>query len=115
MEFVDGELHLFDSQGDVSHVFVKEESRSRASYQYMAKWIVENFDPKLGPDENWDRADKAWNNLSPELKGYLMILSDMEVQSTADIRQGLLATLSGYQGTPIIKALFEDAIKSVRN
>ena len=52
---------------------------------------------------------------TPEIDAYLMNLRAQEEQNLEDIRLGLLATLSEYRGFPVIKKLFEDAIKGVRN
>jgi hypothetical protein len=52
--------------------------------------------------------------LTPEMQAHLMILSDKEVQNGRDIREGLLATLHGYQGFAKIKKLFEQAIRCVQ-
>ena len=86
---------------------------SRAAYRHMCAWIQSNFDKKLSPEENWTKAEAAWDNLSPELQGHLYIMSDKEVQNGDDIRQGLLATLASYQGFRAIKDLFETAIRCV--
>lgn len=58
-------------------------------------------------------AKASWDNLSPELQGHLHIMSRKEVQNGDDIRQGLLATLTSYQGSRFIKDLFETAIRHV--
>lgn len=107
MEWIDGELTLAEG-----HVFERGHL-SRAAYRFMTSWIEKNFDPELSPDENWDRAEEAWDDLSPELQAHLFILSNKEVQCGDDIRQGLLATLASYQGVRAIKELFETAIRCV--
>lgn len=107
MEWIEGELVL-----ENGYVFERGHL-SRAAYRFMAGWIEKNFDPKLSPEENWERADKAWDDLNPEFQGHLFILSDMEVRNGDDIRQGLLATLASYQGVRYIKDLFETAIRCV--
>lgn len=86
---------------------------SRAAHRYMCSWTRRNFDVKLSQEENWERAEAAWNHLSPEMHGYLIILSDREVRHMDTIRQGLLATLASCQGTQTIKELFEKAICGV--
>jgi hypothetical protein len=112
MEFIDGELTMYDENGHVIHIFERG-NLSRATYKYMTKKIQDNFDSKLTPEENWANAEKAWDNLSPELQGQLFILSHSEEQNFEDIRRGLLATLSDYQGFKCIKDLFANAIKCV--
>lgn len=86
---------------------------SRAAYRHMCGWIQTKFDPKLSTEENWAMAKASWDNLSPELQGHLHIMSRKEVQNGDDIRQGLLATLTSYQGSRFIKDLFETAIRHV--
>ena len=109
MEFTeDGELCLTDPE----HTFERG-NLSRAAYRHMCAWIQNNFDKKLSPCENWSMAEAAWDNLSPELQGHLHIMSRKEVQNGDDIRQGLLATLASYQGSRVIKDLFETAIRCV--
>jgi hypothetical protein len=103
-----GELCLTDPE----HTFERG-NLSRAAYRHMCAWIQGNFDPKLSPEENWAMAQAAWDSLTPELQGHLHIMSSKEVQNGDDIRQGLLATLTSYQGAPFIKDLFESAIRCV--
>jgi len=106
------EFTLYDENGHVIHIFERG-NLSRATYKYMTRKIQDNFDSKLTPEENWANAEKAWDNLSPELQAQLFILSHSEEQNFEDIRRGLLATLADYQGFKCIKDLFEDAIKCV--
>ncbi len=108
MEWIDGELIL----SETGHVFERGHL-SRAAYHHMAAWIQRNFDTKLSPDENWERAEASWDDLSPETQAHLFIMSNREVQCGDDIRQGLLATLASYQGIRTIKELFESAIRCV--
>lgn len=103
--FIDGELYLANPE----YTFERGDF-SRAAYRHMCAWIQNNFDPKLSPEENWTRAEAAWDDLSPETQAHLFIMSDKEVQCGDDIRQGLLATLASYQGIRTIKELFETAI-----
>jgi superfamily II RNA helicase len=112
MEFIDGELAMYDENGHVIHIFERG-NLSRATYKYMTKKIQDNFDSKLTPEENWANAEKAWDNLSPELQAQLFILSHSEEQNFEDIRKGLLATLADYQGFKCIKDIFANAIKCV--
>jgi hypothetical protein len=79
----------------------------------MCAWIQSNFDKKLSPEENWLKAEAAWDALSPEMQAHLFLMSAKEVQNGDDIRQGLLATLASYQGARFIKDLFDTAIRCV--
>jgi hypothetical protein len=55
-----------------------------------------------------------WDELSPELQAQLILLSDKEEQCLEDIRLGLLATLSDYQGLKFVKKMFENALMNVK-
>ena len=110
---IDGELHVFDEEGNVSHVYERC-GLSRAAYMHMVHWIRKNLNKNFSFEKNWEEAGAAWNGLSPELKAHLMIMSDQEEQNCEDIRLGLLATLAEYRGFSNVKKLFEDAIKSVK-
>lgn len=112
MEFIDGELTLYDENGHVIHIFERE-NLPRTAYKYMTRKIQNNFDSELTPEENWAKAEKSWTNLSPELQAQLFLLNNSEERNFKDIRQGLLATLSNYQGLSSIKKLFSDAITCV--
>lgn len=112
-DWIDDELVILDSSGDVSHVFERGD-HSRAAYKYMCSRIEENHLPELTPEQNWQKAIESWDMLTPEMQAQLVIFSDREVQNARDIRQGLLATLHGYQGFAAIKKLFEAAICCVR-
>ena len=57
---------------------------------------------------------RPWNELSPEVQAQLILLSDKEEQCLEDIRLGLLATLSEYQGLKFVKKMFEDALMNVQ-
>ena len=112
-EWLEDELVGLDPSGNVSHVFERAR-HSRAAYKYMCSRIEENHLPELTPEQNWQKALEAWELLTPEMQGHLMVLSDKEVQNGRDIREGLLATLHGYQGFAKIKKLFEQAIRCVQ-
>lgn len=112
-DWLEDELVMIDHTGNVSHVFEREDY-SRAAYKYMCSRIQENHLPELTPEENWQKAGESWDLLTPEMQAQLVILSDKEVQNARDIREGLLATLHGYQGFAAIKKLFEQAICCVR-
>ena len=112
-EWLEDELVVLDPSGNVSHVFERAD-HSRVAYKYMCSRIEENHLPELTPEENWKKAEEAWKILAPEIQAHLMILSDKEVQNGKDIRDGLLATLHGYQGFAHIKKLFDQAIRCVQ-
>jgi len=113
MEVIDGELHMFDQDGNVAHVYERG-GDSRAAYMHMVSWIQKNFETKNSFQKNWQEAEEAWDALGPELQAHLMLMSDQEEQCARDIRLGLLATLAEYRGFSFVKKLFEEAIKGVR-
>lgn len=102
---VDGELAI------VTHVFERD-SLSHAAYNYMIAWVQKNTDPEDDPEVSWKRAEEAWDALSPELQATLWQITRQEKQNAEDIREGLLATLHGYQGFTKVKEAFADAIRS---
>lgn len=110
---IDGELHIFDDEGHVAHVYERGDL-SRAAYTHMVHWIQKNFDNKLSPQKNWEEAEAAWDALSPETQAHLFNMSNQEEQCAEDIRLGLLATLSEYRGFQLIKDLFAEAIRCVK-
>lgn len=112
-EWIEDELVILDPEGNVSYVFERAD-HCRAAYKYMCSRIEEKHLPELTPEQNWQKANESWDRLTPETQAHLMILSDKEVQNGRDIREGLLATLHGYQGFVPIKKLFEHAIRCVR-
>ena len=112
-EIVDGELAIV--YGDTAiHIFERGDF-SRAAYTYMIDWVQKNTSPNDDPDDTWARAEKAWDALSPETQGLLFTIALKEQQQARDIRDGLLATLHGYQGLKKIKDLFADAIQACFN
>ena len=111
MEFtiIDGELAiLYDSQ--VEYVFERD-SLSKAAYTYMIHWIQDKKSPKDDPGSVWLEAEKAWDSLSPEIQGTLVAIANKEIQQSRDIRDGLLATLHGYQGVKSIKDAYANSIR----
>jgi len=112
LELIDGTLHLLGENDEVLHVFERA-PLSRAAYKHMCVWAIANFNSKLKPEELWERAEAAWNDLTPETQGLLIALQAKEEQMVKDIRTGLLATLSGYQGIKSIKDRFAEAIRSI--
>ena len=114
-DWIDAELCLVDqTTGNISHVFERG-NLSRAAYKYMTHWVQTNFNSKCVPEELWERAERAWDGLSPENQMALWSLSVQEQQNAQDICTGLLATLSGYQGLTVVKQAFKEALESVAN
>ena len=113
MEVIDCELHMFDRDGNVTHVYERG-ADSRAAYMHMVHWIQKNFEKENSFQKNWEEARESWDSLGPELQAHLMLMSDQEEQCTRDIRLGLLATLAEYRGFSFVKKLFEEAIKGVK-
>jgi len=106
---IDGELAiLYDSQ--VEYVFERD-SLSKATYTYMINWIQDKKSPKDDPGSVWREAEKAWDSLSPEIQGTLVAIANKEIQQSRDIRDGLLATLHGYQGVKSIKDAYASSIR----
>ena len=112
LELIDGTLHLLGENDEVLHVFERP-PLSRAAYRHMCDWAIANFNSELKPEELWERAENSWNDLTPETQGLLIALQAKEEQMVKDIREGLLATLSGYQGIKSIKDRFAEAIRSI--
>ena len=112
LEFIDGDLCLLDEDGEVTYVFERGDL-SRAAYNHMTGWTQANFNENLSPEENWAKADRAWEALTSEHKMLLWSMSVQESQNSRDICHGLLATLSSYQGMSSVKNAFRDAINAV--
>jgi len=115
MEFtvIDGELTILRG-GEVEYVFERD-SLSRAAYQYMIQWIQDKKSPEDDPETVWLEAEKAWDALSPEMQATLMTIANKEKQQALDIRDGLLATLHGYQGVKRIKDAYVECIRTCFN
>jgi hypothetical protein len=114
LELIDGTLHLLGENDEVLHVFERARGTlGAAAYKHMCDWAIANFNSKLKPEELWERAENSWNDLTPETQGLLIALQAKEEQMVKDIRTGLLATLSGYQGIKSIKDRFAEAIRSI--
>lgn len=113
MEMIDGELHMFDQEGNVAHVYERG-TTPRPAYMHMVSYIQKNFDNLLSPQKNWEKAEAAWDALGPEVQGHLFIMSAQEERCADDIRLGLLATLAEYRGFTFVKKLFEEAIRCVK-
>lgn len=109
---IDGELYLLGDDHEILHVFERETSLSVTAYKHMCAWVISNFNSKL-PEDLWAEAKSSWDALTPETQGLLFALQAKEDQMMKDIRLGLLATLSGYQGLKTVKDRFAEAIRSV--
>jgi hypothetical protein len=112
LEFIDGDLCLLNEDEKITYVFERGDL-SRAAYKHMTGWTQANFNENLSPEENWAKADRAWEALTPEHKMLLWSMSVQESQNSRDICSGLLATLSSYQGLTSVKNAFRDAINAV--
>jgi hypothetical protein len=107
---IDNELCIMDDD-TLYHVFERN-TFSRATYTYMINWIQKNKTPSDDIDAIWEEAEEAWDKLSPETQGLLVAISNKERQQAEDIRDGLLATLHGYNGVKSIKDSFVESIQS---
>ena len=107
---IDGELTVL-CEGQIEYVFERD-SLSRAAYNYMIQWIQDKKTPADDPGTVWLEAEKAWDALSPEMQATLMSIANKERQQALDIRDGLLATLHGYQGVKSIKDAYADCIRA---
>jgi hypothetical protein len=112
MEFtmIDGELAIL-LNGEVEYVFERD-TLSRAAYNYMIHWVQDKKSPKDDPGMAWLDAENAWDSLSPEIQATLMNIANKERQQAHDIRDGLLATLHGYQGIQSIKDAYAECIRA---
>jgi hypothetical protein len=112
MEFtiIDGELTVL-REGQIEYVFERD-SLSRAAYQYMIRWIQDSKSPDDDPGAAWLEAEKAWDALSPEMQGMIIAIANKEKQQARDIRDGLLATLHGYQGVKRVKDTYAECIRT---
>jgi hypothetical protein len=118
LDEVDGELCILDENCDIIHVFERvgpdgETVLSRAAYKHMCACVKEFWTPDMDPEVAWEKADAAWNALTPEHQMLLWSLSDEEIQNAQDICTGLLATLASYQGLAPVKRAFSNAIRGV--
>ena len=118
LDEIDGELHILDENLDVVHVWTRERTDnesvlSRAAYKHMCAWVRTHWTPDADPDDLWDRAEQAWDALSPEQQAYLWTMSHQEEQNAQDLCTALLAHLSEYRGLENVKRAFYGAIRSV--
>jgi hypothetical protein len=107
---IDGELAILRN-GEVEYVFERD-SLSRATYNYMIQWIQDRKSPDDDPGAAWIEAEKAWDALSPEMQGMIIAIANKERQQARDIRDGLLATLHGYQGVKRVKDTYAECIRT---
>jgi hypothetical protein len=107
---IDGELTVL-REGQIEYVFERD-SLSRAAYNYMIQWIQDKKTPADDPGTVWLEAEKAWDALSPEMQGMIIAIANKERQQARDIRDGLLATLHGYQGVNTIKDAYAECIRA---
>ena len=116
LDEIDGELHILDENLDVVHVWTRangEVTLSRAAYKHMCAWVKTHWTPDADPDDLWDRAEQAWDALSPDQQAYLWTMSHQEEQNAQDLCTALLAHLSEYRGLENVKRAFYGAIRSV--
>ena len=107
---IDGELTVL-RDGQIEYVFERD-SLSRAAYQYMIQWIQDKKSPEDDTGTAWLEAEKAWDELSPEMQGTIIAIANKERQQALDIRDGLLATLHGYQGVKFVKDAYAECIRA---
>lgn len=105
---VDGELVHVES----GHVFERG-NLSRPAYKHMCLWLKDNFVPELSPSENWDKAEEAWDAMSPENQMYLWSMYTRELQQAEDTCTLLLSVLTKSRAVDYIKQKFEEAIRGV--
>jgi hypothetical protein len=105
-DWLDAELTEFDENGDIVRVFNRSSDMSRAEYRFVTSEIIES------QTDIWAESRIRWNNLPKSKKEILEKKTQMEFQNFLDIREGLLATLSDYQGFMHVKSQFRDIILS---
>ena len=110
LAIIDGDLCFVEGE-EITHVFEKG-PLSRPAYKHMCAWAITNFNPKLSVDELWVNAREAWDNLSEQNKILVWSICNQESQNAQDIRDGLLANLSDYQGLKNVKDAFSEAIRN---
>ena len=116
LDEIDGELHILDENLDVVHVWTRangEVTLSRAAYKHMCAWVKTHWTPDADPDDLWDRAEQAWDSLTPTEQAFLWSVSRQEEQNAQDLCTALLAHLAEYRGLENVKKAFYAAIKGV--
>jgi len=58
MEFVNGELTMFDRDGEITHVFERGD-HSKTFYNFVSKKVFEKYLFELSPSENWERGGRV--------------------------------------------------------
>lgn len=69
---------------------------------------------KQAKGHTFEQAQQMWTGLDTIFKTTLVSICMQEEQNLEDIRLGLLATLSEYQGLSHIKKLFENSLKNIK-
>lgn len=80
---------------------------SRGEYRFICQNMIDS------QEDVWEFSKIKWKNLSDSKKEIIETKVRSEFQNFMDIREGLLATLSDYQGLIDIKRQFRDIILSV--
>jgi len=106
----EGELTIFDEEGQIKHVFERGDL-SRAAYQHMCSHIKMNFDSKLTPGENWSKAEAAWDSLTYDQQIYLWNMSFQEEKEVQSICENILVLLQGAKES--VRSVFIRAIDKV--
>jgi hypothetical protein len=110
MEMHEGELTLFDEEGQIKHVFERGDL-SRAAYQHMCSHVKLNFDSKLTPEENWAKAEAAWDSLTYNEQMHLWNLSFQDEKQVQSICENILVLIQGSR--ECIQSIFIRAIDKV--
>jgi len=106
----EGELAIFDEEGQVKHVFERGHL-SRAAYQHMCSYIKLNFNPELTPEENWSMAEAAWDSLPFDTQMHLWNMSFQEEKEAQSICENILVLLKGAREN--IREVFTRSIYKV--
>ena len=77
----------------------------RAANIWMNKWSLNN----PGMD-----AHEAWLALTPETKGHLMAISDMELRIFENVRKKVLEALDAFHDPDSVKEPFREAVRNVK-
>jgi len=104
-EWVDGDLSQIEND-EIVKVYSRPSVMTRAEYRFVCAHIID------AQEDVWNSSIQKWKNLSNEKRKIYETKVQMEFQNFMDIREGLLATLTEYQGFIDIKSTFKDAILS---
>lgn len=119
LQEIDGELNIMDENHDVAYVFTRERDTdqesvlSRAAYKHMCAWVKTHWKAGDDPDALWERAEAAWDALTPNEQMYMWSIVHQEEQNAQDLCTALLAHLSEYRGFTNVKEAFYSAIRGV--